>query len=246
MEPSDYLGYIGRNPGNTHVYIATGDSGQGMTHCTIAGMLIRDLVLERRNAWAEIYSPSRLPLENLTIVAEYAKENLNVAAQYRDYLTPGDVENVARIAPGSGAVLRDGAHKIAAYRADDGQLHVRSAVCPHLQCIVDWNTTEKTWDCPCHGSRFTATGRVINGPANTDLAMIDPTPDERQRAQQQNDGENAAGRETERPLKQAGRADATDGSNGDETFPESEPPSTKIQGDKYGLAKPDVRGNQEG
>jgi glycine/D-amino acid oxidase-like deaminating enzyme/nitrite reductase/ring-hydroxylating ferredoxin subunit len=238
LEPTDYMGFIGRNPGEKHVFIATGDSGQGMTHGTIAGMLIRDLALDRPNPWADLYDPSRLPIENLTIVAEFAKENLNVAAQYKDLLTPGEVDGIERIAPGMGAVLRDGARKLAAYRADDGQVHVRSAICPHLGCVVNFNSTEKTWDCPCHGSRFEATGRVLNGPANTDLAMIDPTPDERQQAHRSNDGESASGHETERPIKNAdGHSGAgASGTSGTQATPATpaEAPGTKVHGDKLG------------
>ena len=179
IEPADYMGYIGRNPGNEHVYIITGDSGQGTTHGTIGGLLCRDLIMGRENTWAALYDPARKPVESLSIIAEYTMENLNVAAQYRDYLTPGQVEEVGRIPAGSGAVLRQGTKKVAAYRADDGTLHLRSAVCTHLYCIVDWNHAERSWDCPCHGSRFSTTGKVLNGPATMDLAMIDPTPEER-------------------------------------------------------------------
>ena len=90
--------------------------------------------------------------------------------QYADYLTPGDVSSAADIAPDSGAVMRKGLKKIAVYKDANGALHERSAVCPHLGCIVHWNGTEKTWDCPCHGSRFERLGKVFNGPANRDLA----------------------------------------------------------------------------
>src|SRR5262249_36542615 len=110
---------------------------------------------------------------------EFARENINVAVQYADYLTPGDVSDVDEIRPGSGAVIRRGARKVAVYRADDGSLHERSAVCTHLYCIVEWNSVEKTWDCPCHGSRCDASGSVIKGPAVTDLAMIEPETTER-------------------------------------------------------------------
>ena len=171
MEPVDYMGFIGRNPGDEkHVYIATGDSGNGMTHGTIAGMLLTDLILGRENEWEKLYHPSRITLRAMP---EFLKENVNVAAQYRDYVTPGEVDDVAEIRPGTGAVVRRGATKIAAYRADDGTLHERSAVCTHLYCIVDWNPVEKSWDCPCHGSRFDALGRVLNGPAVADLAMVE-------------------------------------------------------------------------
>jgi glycine/D-amino acid oxidase-like deaminating enzyme/nitrite reductase/ring-hydroxylating ferredoxin subunit len=170
MEPVDYLGFIGRNPGEEDVYIATGDSGQGMTHGTIAGMLIPDLILGRDNPWTKLYDPARISLRT---APEFAKENLNVAAQYRDYVTPGDVASTDDIPRGEGRVIRRGAAKLAVYRDDAGTLHERSAVCPHLYCIVDWNHAEKSWDCPCHGSRFDAYGKVVNGPASTDLEKVE-------------------------------------------------------------------------
>lgn len=172
MEPVDYMAFIGRNPGSEDVYIATGDSGNGMTHGTIAGILIPELILGRDHPWAALYDPSRVSV-SLRSAAEFAKENLNVAAQYVDYVTPGDVGSADAIRPGEGAVLRRGAKKIAAFRDEAGRLHERSAVCPHLYCIVDWNPAEKTWDCPCHGSRFDAHGKVVNGPAVNDLEALD-------------------------------------------------------------------------
>jgi glycine/D-amino acid oxidase-like deaminating enzyme/nitrite reductase/ring-hydroxylating ferredoxin subunit len=179
MEPIDALAFIGRNPGDDkHVLIATGDSGNGMTHGTIAGMLLSDLAMGRDNPWTTLYDPSRITLR---AAGEFAKENLNVARQYSDYLTPGDVEREDQIRPGSGAVIRRGARKVAVFRADDGALHERSAVCTHLYCIVEWNSVERTWDCPCHGSRFDAYGKVVNGPAVADLAMIEPDETERPR-----------------------------------------------------------------
>ena len=102
-------------------------------------------------------------------MTEFAKENLNVMAQYADYGTGGDIDHVREIAPGAGALIRHGLKKVAIYRDNHGTLHKCSAVCPHLGCIVDWNDTENTWDCPCHGSRFDAYGKVLNGPANAGL-----------------------------------------------------------------------------
>jgi glycine/D-amino acid oxidase-like deaminating enzyme/nitrite reductase/ring-hydroxylating ferredoxin subunit len=167
LEPVDYLGFIGEDPaGQSNVYIATGDSGQGMTHGTIAGILLTDLIVGRDNPWAALYDPSR---KTLGAALEFAKENLNVAAQYRDYVTPGEVDSADEIAPGSGAVVRRGAKKVAVYRAPDGAVVERSAVCTHLWCIVHWNDAEKSWDCPCHGSRFAPTGEVLNGPAAAPL-----------------------------------------------------------------------------
>jgi glycine/D-amino acid oxidase-like deaminating enzyme/nitrite reductase/ring-hydroxylating ferredoxin subunit len=170
MEPIDGLAFIGRNPGDKHIYVVTGDSGNGMTHGTIAGILLTDLILGRQNEWESLYDPSRI---SLRAAPEFAKENLNVAAQFGDYATAGDVEKVREIAPGTGALLRDGLKKVAVYRDPQGKLHKRSAICPHLGCIVDWNSTEKSWDCPCHGSRFDPHGKVLNGPAIGGLGPAD-------------------------------------------------------------------------
>ena len=168
MEPVDGLAFIGRNPlDEDNVYIATGDSGQGMTHGTIAGMLLSDLIQGRKNKWEDLYSPSRIRLKALP---EYASENINVAGQYADYVTAGDIKSEDELKPGEGAIMRDGISKIAVRRDENGNVHKLSAVCPHLGCVVGWNSTEQTWDCPCHGSRFSAEGRVYQGPANSNLA----------------------------------------------------------------------------
>jgi glycine/D-amino acid oxidase-like deaminating enzyme/nitrite reductase/ring-hydroxylating ferredoxin subunit len=172
MEPVDSLAFIGRNPSDhDNVYVATGDSGNGMTHGTIAGLLITDLIAGRQNPWARVYDPSRTPL---TAAKEFAAENVNVAAQYVDLVTPGDVTDSGQLAPGQAAVIRRGITKVAVYRTPDGELHERSAICTHLGCVVHWNSLETTWDCPCHGSRFGTDGHVVNGPALTPLSKPDP------------------------------------------------------------------------
>ena len=178
MEPVDRIGLIGRKPGDhANVFIATGDTGMGMTHGTIAGMLLTDLIVGRANPWERFYDPSRV---RPRAVSTFLDETANMAAQYVDWLTPGDVAAVDAIAPGAGAVMRQGLTKVAVYRDERGAIHARSAVCPHLGCIVDWNHAERTWDCPCHGSRFDCQGRVINGPANSGLAEVQM--DEQRRA----------------------------------------------------------------
>jgi len=138
----------------------------GMTHGTIAGMLLTDLIQGRANPWAKLYDPGRISLRAMGVMT---RETLNFAGKYAQYLTKGDVRSVEEIPPGGGALLRHGTKKLAAYRDEQGELHVASAVCPHLGCIVAWNSAERSWDCPCHGSRFDPYGRVIDGPANTDL-----------------------------------------------------------------------------
>ncbi|MDP9147149.1 MAG: Rieske 2Fe-2S domain-containing protein, partial [Acidobacteriota bacterium] len=94
--------------------------------------------------------------------------------QYTSWVTPGEVSSPDEIQPGSGAIIRRGLSKIAAYRDGSGKLHERSAVCTHLGCIVSWNATETSWDCPCHGSRFAPEGRILNGPAISPLAEAPP------------------------------------------------------------------------
>lgn len=171
METVDGLALIGRNPWDEeNVFIATGDSGTGMTHGTIAGMLLADLVCGRDNPWAALYDPSRV---RVAAAAEYTRETLNVAVQYADWLTPGEVSDEAEIPPDSGAVVRRGLAKLAVYRDPEGTLHRRSAVCTHLGCIVAWNPAEKSWDCPCHGSRFDPRGKPFNGPANRPLGPVE-------------------------------------------------------------------------
>lgn len=167
MEPVDSLAFIGRNPGDNHVFIVSGDSGNGMTHGTIAGMLLTDLILGRDNPWRHAYDPAR---KSLKASGEFSRENLNVARQYADWLRPGEVATADEIAAGEGAVIRHHLHKIAVYRDPRGGLCAMDATCPHLGCVVAWNHSEKSWDCPCHGSRFDARGQVIHGPAVTGLA----------------------------------------------------------------------------
>jgi glycine/D-amino acid oxidase-like deaminating enzyme/nitrite reductase/ring-hydroxylating ferredoxin subunit len=174
MEPVDGVAFIGRNPGSEdNVWIATGDSGQGMTHGAIAGMLLRDLILGRENPWTAVYHPDR---KTPAAAGRYLEENANMAAQYRDWVTPGEVDDAAQIAPGAGAILREGLTKVAVYKDRDGLCHRRSAVCPHLGGLVRWNADAGSWDCPAHGSRFDPFGKVINGPANADLGAAEPAP----------------------------------------------------------------------
>lgn len=177
-EPMDSLGFSGRNPGvqRDNVYIATGDSGNGLTHGTLAGITIGQLITGRDAPYAELYDPARRNLHGAS-VREYLHENLNMAAQYRDLVTPGDVRSVDEIAPGEGAIVREGVHQRAVFRDQEGQLHVHSAVCPHLGGIVSFNRAECSFDCPVHGSRFDAReGFCINGPAPKGLEPADDLP----------------------------------------------------------------------
>lgn len=165
-ESADGLAFIGKNPGDKNTFIVTGDSGQGLTYGTMAGMMLKEMVLGREHPWSEIYDPSRMMLGSVT---EYLKENLNVAWQYTDYLKTSEVSDVNEIKCGEGAVVLQNFKKVAVYKNEHGALTEVSAVCPHLGGIVHWNSVEKSWDCPCHGSRFAVDGHVITGPALSGL-----------------------------------------------------------------------------
>jgi glycine/D-amino acid oxidase-like deaminating enzyme/nitrite reductase/ring-hydroxylating ferredoxin subunit len=169
MEPFDYLSFTGKSPGSENIYMHSGDSGNGITHGIMAGMLLTDLIMKRKNAWAHLYDPNRISLRS---APEFIKQNIDVMLQYADYLKAGAAPD--DIKPGEGRlVVRDG-QRIAAYRDDKGTLHECSAVCTHLKCIVEWNSVEKSWDCPCHGSRFDPFGNVMNGPAISGLEKVKP------------------------------------------------------------------------
>jgi glycine/D-amino acid oxidase-like deaminating enzyme/nitrite reductase/ring-hydroxylating ferredoxin subunit len=173
LEPVDCMAFIGRNPGDRNIYIATGDSGNGMTHGSIAGMLISDLILGRTNRWEKLYDPARITLK---ATGDFLQEVGNMAAQYLDLLSPGDIKSIENLHPGEGAIMNVGLKKTAVYRDQTNGLHAFSAICPHLGCVVRWNGSEKSFDCPCHGSRFTCEGKVVNGPAQSDLKRVMPAP----------------------------------------------------------------------
>jgi glycine/D-amino acid oxidase-like deaminating enzyme/nitrite reductase/ring-hydroxylating ferredoxin subunit len=171
LETHDGLGFIGQySSSEPNVFLITGDSGMGMTHGTIGGMLVSDLILGRENGWTEVYDPSRIATQS---IVEAVPEIFNSTAPYVDWITGSDVSSTDEIKKGEGAIISHGMTKIAAYRDEDGKLFERSAVCTHLGCIVRFNSLEKTWDCPCHGSRFGTDGHVINSPAIAPLAELE-------------------------------------------------------------------------
>lgn len=166
FEPADGLGMNGRQPDKEHVYMITGDSGDGLTNGVAGARLVIDLIRGRANPLEGVYDPARTP-RSLT---EAALENLNVAKVFAlDRLTAGMGTSLDDLAPGTGRVVRRKGGAVAAYRAPDGTLHECSALCTHMRCVVHWNPLESSWDCPCHGSRFSATGEVMMGPAVGDL-----------------------------------------------------------------------------
>jgi len=170
MEPIDALAFIGKNPGDENIYIITGDSGNGITHGTLGGIILTDIITGKQNPWIDLYNPSRITLRT---AGDYLHEVGNMVAQYVDWVTKGDLKDAEELEPGQGGIISAGIKKIAAYRDEYNNLHTCTAVCPHLGAILQWNADEKSFDCPAHGSRFTTTGKVINGPAVSDLKKIE-------------------------------------------------------------------------
>jgi glycine/D-amino acid oxidase-like deaminating enzyme/nitrite reductase/ring-hydroxylating ferredoxin subunit len=178
MEPHDSIAFIGHNPGDdkNNIYIATGDSGNGITHGTIAGILLADLILGKTNPWTALYDPSRKPSKKSSSNSgdegqptpqeeeQPTKQNEEESTSSKNEISTISLENLQE---GQGIVLED--KKLAAYKDRKGELHSYSAVCTHLGCTITWNNSEKSFDCPCHGSRFSPSGNAINGPANTAL-----------------------------------------------------------------------------
>lgn len=171
IEPVDALPFIGKSPYHKNIYLGTGYSGNGMTNGSLAGMMISGLILKGESEWEDLYSPTR---KNVRSGASFLEENLNVAGRIiKDRIKKEPVHSEYELGPEEGAILQRGAAKIAAYRDAEGKLFEHSAVCTHLGCIVQWNSAEKSFDCPCHGSRFNGEGKVITGPAVKNLKEVE-------------------------------------------------------------------------
>jgi len=162
FETPDGLGLMGVAPWGRNVFVITGDSGMGLTHGTIGARLVANLICGRTNHFVSVYDPARWMPKALL---RFLQENLNLAAQYADWLTGGEVSSADAIPNGQGAVIRRGLSKLAVYKDEHGKVCEMSAKCPHLGAVVRWNPGERTWDCPAHGSRFGCKGNVIHGPA---------------------------------------------------------------------------------
>jgi glycine/D-amino acid oxidase-like deaminating enzyme/nitrite reductase/ring-hydroxylating ferredoxin subunit len=169
LDTIDYAGFIGKNPGSEYIYVATGDSGQGLTHGVMGAMLNATLVAGGESRWAELYAPDRKPLK---AAKNWVIENSTALKNLAEYVAPGEINSTDELEPGQGAILREGLKKIAAYRDAKGDVHQHSATCTHLGCHLHWNSFENCWDCPCHGSIFGPNGEVLNAPAISGLNPV--------------------------------------------------------------------------
>ena len=165
----DKVPYIGKStPTSDHVWVATGFGGWGMTNSHVAAMILSDRILGRENPWAEVFDPNRF--KPVTSAKDFVVENVDVAKHFfGDRLSASDIDSAGELAKGAGEVVDWKGEKLAVYKDESGAVQAVSAVCTHLGCLVSWNGAEKSWDCPCHGSRFNYDGHVIQGPANKDL-----------------------------------------------------------------------------
>jgi Rieske Fe-S protein len=177
MEPLDSLAFIGLNPmdnnesaNKNNIYIATGDSGYGITHGTIAGILLSDLIAGKQNKWSDLYNPSRRTAAS----TNQGNNNNDKENQTEDNPTTiNKTQNksfIQSLSSEQGTIIEENPdNPIAVYKDKNGQVHTFSTKCTHLGCTLTWNPLEKSFDCPCHGSRFFNNGKVINGPANKEL-----------------------------------------------------------------------------
>lgn len=170
--PADLLPYIGRDRKDSNIYIATGYSTDGLVYGTIAGQIISASINGDKHPWEKLFDSTRS--QPLKAANKFLKENLDVAKEFLKYI-PGTFKDsdFAAIAPGEGKVLDRDEGKVAVYKDETGKITACSAVCPHMACILNWNNAEQTWDCPCHASRFSPDGKLLEGPSLHDLKKVD-------------------------------------------------------------------------
>jgi len=161
--PIDNAPYIGKMPRAKNIYVTTGYGEWGMTTSVVSAKLLSDLVEGESNTWEELYAPSRL--KSLAAFKKGADHVKRVVKSFTDHITKDEIDKLSDLTPGSGKVISIKGKKVAISKDQRGKITAVSATCTHMGCVVDWNNTEKSWDCPCHGSRFTPTGNVLTGPA---------------------------------------------------------------------------------
>jgi len=170
IESHDGLPLIGQTVDRQ--FVATGFSGNGITFGTLAGMMIRDAIVGHKNPWHDLFDAGRLQTRGG--IWNYLTENIDYPYyMIKDRLMESENQPLDSLKPCQGSVLKLDGQRVAVYRDADGLAVKLSAICTHLGCIVHWNEAASSWDCPCHGSRFDVTGRVIAGPAESPLKRID-------------------------------------------------------------------------
>jgi glycine/D-amino acid oxidase-like deaminating enzyme/nitrite reductase/ring-hydroxylating ferredoxin subunit len=173
FEPVDGLPYIGHLPGNPeNVFVATGYGGNGMTYSHVAAITIKAMILNEKAKYEELFRPDRIkPVAGFT---EFVKHNADVVKQFVGrWFGIESINGMADLAQGDGKVVKYEGESLALYKDEDGVLHAVNPACTHVKCSVGWNAAEKSWDCPCHGARYSVDGEVLTGPASRDLEKIE-------------------------------------------------------------------------
>jgi Rieske Fe-S protein len=167
----DAIPYIGKiTSAARHIYVATGFGGWGMTNGTVAGMLLTDMIIGRNNPWSTVFDATRIyPTAS---AKKFTAQHIDEAKEWVKGIVAGS-NSLAGIANGEARVIEHVGKKTGVYKDIDGVLHAVSITCTHMGCTLQWDNAEKTWDCPCHGSRFTYDGNIVYGPAVTPLECID-------------------------------------------------------------------------
>ena len=173
FEPADGLPYIGHLPGHDeNIFVATGFGGNGITCGTISSFVLRDMIVTGTSEYEKLFDPNRI--KPMAGFKKFVKENVDVVGQFvGKWFAVSDMENLAELSPGEAKLVKYEGEKIALYKDEKGAIHAVNPTCPHVKCAVAWNTAEKSWDCPCHGSRFSADGELWTGPSRSDLEKIE-------------------------------------------------------------------------
>lgn len=173
FEPADGLAYIGHLPGNPdNVLVATGFGGNGMVYSHIAAITLTDLITKGESGYAKLFDPDRL--KPVAGFANFVKEGADVVKEFiGKRLSREKLTELSDIAPGEARLVKYEGKSLGLYKDEQGELHAVSPVCPHVKCSVGWNSAEKSWDCPCHGSRFAIDGQLLTGPAVTGLEVVE-------------------------------------------------------------------------
>lgn len=171
-EPADGIPYIGVLPGHSDKFlVATGYGGNGMTYGTLAAQVLKSLIMNEPNPLIEVFTPSRV--KPIAGFKNFATHNLHVLKSLvTRFFSPEHLNGFADLAPGEGRVIEVDGKNVGLYKDEQGGLHAVHAACTHMQCTVAWNSVEKSWDCPCHGARYSADGTVLNGPTDRDLEYM--------------------------------------------------------------------------
>jgi Rieske Fe-S protein len=173
FEPADGLPYIGHLPGHPgNIFVAAGYGGNGMTYSSVAALLLKQMILNKESPYIKLFDPNRIkPVAGFTT---FLKHNVDVLKNFfGKWFDKEKLEEFVELAPGEAKVTKYDGEKIALYKDERGELHAVNPICTHMKCSVAWNNAEQSWDCPCHGSRFSFEGKVLTGPADHDLEKIE-------------------------------------------------------------------------